>query len=473
MTLASQMARADRMSGSWGGTSKRKRRRPAAQMAAIAGAGVIVLTLVVWGGVQVFSGPTEGNAADPKVLDGAAPVETSSPESAKPEGGRAAVPVKREEPSAIVLEMGRDPMKSRGAIVQPDTGGETETMSAPPVPISTPAPALAKSLTEGNPAKTSGPTNTGSTGAPGPGTAAPGTGGQTGLQTPASATPKGTPAGSPTATAELQQLLSAAERAQKENRVVDARATLNRALLDPGASEADKEAIRRWASQLNESLVFSPAVTQGDSVAETYTIAKGDSLAKITSRLGLGIDWRALQRINRLADPGRIQVGQKIKVLRGPFHAVVDKSAFRLDLYAGEPVAPSAAAKPSRADGMEPGWIYIRSYSVGLGEKSGTPTATFMVKPKSKLLNPHWVNPRTGEKFSGENPKNPIGEHWLGLEGLDETSKMFAGYGLHGTIQPESIGKEMSMGCVRMGADDISQVWELLEEGVSVVRIVP
>ena len=46
-------------------------------------------------------------------------------------------------------------------------------------------------------------------------------------------------------------------------------------------------------------------------------------------------------------------------------------------------------------------------------------------------------------------------------------------FGLHGTIDPDSIGKEKSMGCVRMGSDDIALIYELLTEKVSVIKIEP
>jgi lipoprotein-anchoring transpeptidase ErfK/SrfK len=67
---------------------------------------------------------------------------------------------------------------------------------------------------------------------------------------------------------------------------------------------------------------------------------------------------------------------------------------------------------------------------------------------------------------------NPIGERWIGLEGVGDAAG-YAGYGLHGTIEPSSIGREMSMGCVRMRDADIELVYELLGEQVSVVRIEP
>jgi lipoprotein-anchoring transpeptidase ErfK/SrfK len=39
-------------------------------------------------------------------------------------------------------------------------------------------------------------------------------------------------------------------------------------------------------------------------------------------------------------------------------------------------------------------------------------------------------------------PGNPVGTRWMGLNR--------AGYGIHGTNEPKSIGKAASHGCIRM-----------------------
>src|SRR5690606_25444057 len=114
---------------------------------------------------------------------------------------------------------------------------------------------------------------------------------------------------------------------------------------------------------------------------------------------------------------------------------------------------------------------YIRSFPVGLGEYDSTPVGAWVVRSNSKLINPAWANPRTGERFAADDPRNPIGEHWIGLDGIDDHTRLTDGYGIHGTVEPESIGRQASMGCIRMHADDVALVYELLLEGVSSVHI--
>ncbi|MCL4741935.1 MAG: LysM peptidoglycan-binding domain-containing protein [Phycisphaerales bacterium] len=254
-----------------------------------------------------------------------------------------------------------------------------------------------------------------------------------------------------------RNLLAAAERSLTENKPVVARELLNRALRDSTLSAADAAAVRDRLARLNDDLVFSPKVHTDDPLSATYVVKSGDSLERIARRNDLAVDWRLLQRVNRLANPNRIQEGQSLKLVRGPFHAVVSKSAYRLDLYAGPPADESA-------------WVYIRSFPVGLGEGDSTPTGRFVVKRGSKLIDPHWVNPRTGQRFDKSDPMNPIGERWIGIEGLGDDA-VKTGYGLHGTIEPHSIGRQMSMGCVRLLADDVELVYEMLAEGVSRVTI--
>jgi lipoprotein-anchoring transpeptidase ErfK/SrfK len=240
------------------------------------------------------------------------------------------------------------------------------------------------------------------------------------------------------------------------NRPVDARLMLTQA-LDSGALDArSAQTIRDTLSELNERLVFSPEIVAGDPFAFGYTIRPGDALSRLPRSQNVATDWRFIQRINRIQRPEAIRAGQNIKLVSGPFHAVVYKRQFRMDIYMGD----------------EGARVFVRSFNVGLGEYDSTPVGTFRVRPNSKLINPEWTNPRTGERFLPDDPLNPIGEHWIGLEGISEGVRDLGGYGIHGTIEPDSIGRQASMGCVRMQAEDVELVYELLVENASTVTII-
>lgn len=292
----------------------------------------------------------------------------------------------------------------------------------------------------------------------------------------ASPTPSVVPAGPLSASnlpGELAAVLQLADKAMADKNLVAARAHYNKLLVDARVSDADRATLRATLGGINQQLVFSSTVHQNDPMAESYKVERGDSLIRISRKLNTVTEAHMIERVNALPNANSLRVGQALKIIRGPFHAVVSRSAFRMDVYWGPAPSPSSIGTSNLAGGAEPGWVYITSFPVGLGEKGTTPMATFTVRDSSKLINPPWVNPRTGEKFAADDAKNPIGEHWVGLVGIDDKSKQFTGYGIHGTIDPQSIGREMSMGCVRMNAADVEQVYELLMPRVSVVKVVP
>ncbi|MBL4591803.1 MAG: L,D-transpeptidase family protein [Phycisphaerales bacterium] len=253
--------------------------------------------------------------------------------------------------------------------------------------------------------------------------------------------------------------LDTARRLIAENDRVAARALLSQTLRNDSLSESEAEVIRAEITEINKDLVFGPIVAPGDPMCEEYRVQSGDSLSKIASRRELATHWKLIQRVNRISNPSRIRLGQRLKLVRGPFHAVVHKREHRLDLYHGSPDDPDH-------------WIYIRSYRVGLGSNNGTPVGSFVVNG-SKIENPGWVNPRDSrERYEPDDPDNPIGEFWIGLDGVGSDASK-TGYGLHGTVERESIGQNMSMGCVRLADGDIGEVYELLGMHVSRVEIRP
>ncbi|PYU10291.1 MAG: hypothetical protein DMG29_17725, partial [Acidobacteria bacterium] len=51
----------------------------------------------------------------------------------------------------------------------------------------------------------------------------------------------------------------------------------------------------------------------------------------------------------------------------------------------------------------------------------------------------------------------PLGTRWLGLGQR--------GYGIHGTNEPRSIGRNVSHGCIRMRNRDIEELFEMVRAG--------
>ena len=238
---------------------------------------------------------------------------------------------------------------------------------------------------------------------------------------------------------------------------VRARVLLTRLLEGSALSTVDRLRGYDAVNKINGVLVFSNRTLGNDPYSASYKVQPGDSLAKIAKAEKLDCDWRFLQRVNGVSNPNGLRVGQTLKLPKGAFHGEVRKGEYRLNIFLGE--------GPDR--------VMVASYPIGLGELNSTPTGAFVVRPKSKLIDPEWRNPRTGEHFASNDPKNPIGERWIGLKGIEPHNKGFEGYGIHGTVDLDSIGQQRSMGCVRMRPGDVEVVYELITEPNSTVTIAP
>lgn len=421
-----------------------RRRRGAPKPLLIAGGLSLVVVLGLW--LLLRGSGTEGKSPQQVASEtGSSSLLGPQSAAASPAPAAAKPPVQQPQPTRreVLPEPPPQPVlelrQGRPATTDTQTRPTATASSSPAAATPTTTPTAAPDRSTSNPPASTNPAITGTT--------------------PDSSQPAATPpqpdlgAATPPGSA-----LAAARQKQATGDLVAARVLYSRALRESRV-ESERAAIRAELTKINDELVFSRRVAPDDPWAFWYTVQANDALARINQRQGLAPDWRLIQRINGMSNPNRLQVGQKLKLLRGPFHAVVSKSAFRLDLYMGP------------AD-REDQWLYIRSFPVGLGEGGSTPLGTFVVRRNSKLINPHWVNPRTGQHFAADDPLNPIGERWIGLEGIEDSAG-YVGYGLHGTIDPGSIGREMSMGCVRMHDQDIELIYELLGEQVSVVRIEP
>jgi len=162
-------------------------------------------------------------------------------------------------------------------------------------------------------------------------------------------------------------------------------------------------------------------------------VQPGDLLQKIAPRYNLS--WEYLARLNRVR-PERIKVGQKLKVVPGPFSAFVDLSDFSLTVHAQG--------------------YFVKRYAIGIGADNSTPIGTFSVK--KKLKNPTYYGP--DGVIDADDPNNPLGERWIDIGDS---------YGIHGTIDPKSIGKAESRGCLRLNNEDVVEVYDFLTKGSEVV----
>jgi lipoprotein-anchoring transpeptidase ErfK/SrfK len=95
----------------------------------------------------------------------------------------------------------------------------------------------------------------------------------------------------------------------------------------------------------------------------------------------------------------------------------------------------------------------VRVFPTAVGKPS-TPSPTGAYTIVQRLTDPTWYYQG---KVVRPGKANPLGTRWLGLSA--------SGYGIHGTNSPESIGHNVSHGCIRMNNRDVEQLFEMVAIG--------
>jgi len=156
----------------------------------------------------------------------------------------------------------------------------------------------------------------------------------------------------------------------------------------------------------------------------------------------------------------RRKVGQR---LRGSLHIVVDGKANKLYLKRGLELLWQADCSVGRGGTLvDPGtgrrWQFV------------TPRGEFRILGKRE--NPTWIKPDWAFVESGEpvpppdDPKRKVpGELGAYVFNLGN------GYLIHGTRREELLGRPVSHGCVRLGADDLKKLYETAPVGTKVYII--
>lgn len=191
--------------------------------------------------------------------------------------------------------------------------------------------------------------------------------------------------------------------------------------------------VMNWQKRIEEiniKLLFSPLLTPKSIL---YEIKPGDTLAKIAKEFKTTVEL--ITKSNNLKGD-KILPGRKIKVWIVPFSIVVDKSQNTLILKTDEEI--------------------IKTYVVSTGLNNSTPVGNFRII--NKLTYPTWF--KAGAVVAPNSPDNILGSRWLGFDS--------PGYGIHGTTDPQNMGKQITQGCVRMPNSDVEELYTIVPIGTEV-----
>lgn len=239
--------------------------------------------------------------------------------------------------------------------------------------------------------------------------------------------------------APFTELLALAQKQFDSGSLVASRELVWRALQMDDVVEYSK-AWRRGVELLNKinRVLMNTAAPCAGKVR--YVIQPGDSLNRIARKKGTTM--MALQRVNELSKTSStIHPGDSLLYFEGTWSIKVSKSQFCLNLYFNDKL--------------------YRVYEVGVGRQDRTPSGTFEISTKS--MRPSW-SPPGREPLPYGHPENIIGTRWLGLRAIEGTDTSIKGYGIHGTIEPESVGTPSSAGCIRLRNEEVEELFDFIPE---------
>lgn len=176
----------------------------------------------------------------------------------------------------------------------------------------------------------------------------------------------------------------------------------------------ERSGMRSMFSMMLLKLKTEKAQNNGDTEAQSSEAGGQSALVK---EKGLKQNTNSIVGTNGILD----------KQWSRPLEIVVDKETYRLAVVQGD--------------------IILRSFMVGLGGDK-TPEGSFYISEKVK-------NP------NGRDDGN------FGSRGMTLSNTLYA---IHGTDEPGSIGKDESLGCIRMGKEDVEELFDLVPLG-TIVKI--
>ncbi|MCF7972238.1 MAG: L,D-transpeptidase family protein [Phycisphaerae bacterium] len=233
-------------------------------------------------------------------------------------------------------------------------------------------------------------------------------------------------------------------------RMIQVRDTLNEALRTMSMSLSQRMLIKDELTRLAGIWLFGSTVYADDPLCDTYLVQSGDNLERIGRNND--VPYQLLMKINNIRRASSLQAGVRIKVVNGPFNAVVSRSGYTLDLYLKN--------------------TYVKTYVVGLGRPGReTPTGTWLVE--ERLIRPAYTDPDTGSVYQPDDPEYPIGPYFIKLKGLSGETVGRSGFAIHGTNKPQEIGLNTSSGCIRLRNNEVEEVYGLLADNKSKVRVDP
>lgn len=205
----------------------------------------------------------------------------------------------------------------------------------------------------------------------------------------------------------------------------------------------------RQVIDLLDQLAGTVIYSRGHYLEPAYFARPGETIEQIARQYN--VPWQLLARINGLMPPEAsnadeatkdqpLPAGKELKVIRGPFDAVVNLERRELTLMVQN--------------------RYAGRFRIGVGQERPSIEGSYTVQ--DKILDPAYYG-SDGVSFAHDDPRNPLGEAWIGL-----TDRI----GIHGAPGQRDIARDDNRGSICLCRRDIQDLYGILSIGsrVKVIR---
>jgi hypothetical protein len=237
------------------------------------------------------------------------------------------------------------------------------------------------------------------------------------------------PGGNATVNAAFRALMESAQAKLDQDALPEVLLTLSQFYNEPSLTAEQSRELNDLLDRLAGTVIYS----RQHRLEEAYRVRPGERLEAIAQEYK--VPWQLLAKINGLRDPDRLQADDRLKVVRGPFEAVISKHQYSLTL--------SVAGR------------YAGRFRIGLGDPQRLREGVYTVQEKLPGR-PYFASDRAIE---ADDPKNPLGHRWIGLNG---------DVGIHGTNDPSTVGRSGCPGTICLEDRDIEDVYDILSIGSKV-----
>ena len=227
-------------------------------------------------------------------------------------------------------------------------------------------------------------------------------------------------------------LIHQADQLATKGKYADAQKIYEKALEEIRYYHQHLTDIRTVSENANIRWLFSKSLMPGSKI---HKVKEGEALFDIAKKYGTTLEL--LRRSNHLKDD-HIHEGMKLKVVTAKFSIRVDKSKNAMELWMDKKI--------------------LKHYRVATGRDNKTPVGNFKII--NRVQDPTWYK-QAGVVIPAGTPENHLGTRWLGFD--------LPSYGIHGTVEPKSIGKQASSGCIRMHNQDVEELYDIVPLGTEVM----